>query len=210
MVRNLSFICLMLCLSVKPSSAADLIVAEHLVFAIEPVSGWTVHQADPPEELVRESARHVAHEPAAANASAEQIEMVARMRLTANEAIVYHASSGAHLDIDFSPFDEGASIPRNSTLQSSAEYAARSLAKEKDVTDAVWDVRATEIAGARKTCLLSIKFFKHGRPMVFRGYIGTVERHWFFLYFTAPGEDLQVLREMDSMLASASIRIVKN
>ena len=209
MPRNLLLACLLLCLSTFPSAAADWTVAERLVFTIDPVSGWTVHQTGPPEALVKDTARHVAHEPAAAKATPEQIELVARNRLAANEVIVFHASSGAHLDVDFSPFDEGASVPGPGALKSSAEHAARSLAKEKDVTDATWDVRATEIAGARNTYLLLAKFLKHGRPMVFRGYIGTVERHWFFLYFTAPGDDSQLLREMESMLATASIRIVE-
>jgi len=209
MPRNLLLACLFLCLSASPSGATDLSVAEHLVFTIDPISGWTVHPAVPPEALVKETARHVAHEPAAANATPEQIQAVARKRLTANEAFIFHASSGAHLDIDFSPFDKGASAPQPGALKSSAEHAARSLANEKDVSDAVWDIRTAEIAGARRTYLLSANFLKHGRPMVFRGYIGTVESYWFFLYFTAPGDDPLVLREMESMLANASIRIVE-
>jgi len=123
--------------------------------------------------------------------------------------IVYHASSGAHLDIDLSPLDEGAAAPNSRTLKKSAEYAARSLTEEADVTDVVWDVRVVEINGAKDTYLLSVKFIKHGAPMVFRGYVGTVERHWFYLYFTAPGGNPQVLQEMESMLSNASIRIVE-
>ena len=46
---------------------------------------------EPPEELVKEAALHVAHEPAAAKASAEQIEKVTRKRMAANEAFIYHA-----------------------------------------------------------------------------------------------------------------------
>jgi len=208
MLRSLTLAGLLLCLPIFPADAADLTVAENLVFVIEPVSGWTVHTAGPPEALVKETARHVAHEPAAVKATAEQIEIVARNRLAANEAIVFHATSGAHLNIDFSPFDERDSVPGPDTLKSSAEHAARSLANEKDVTDAAWDVKETEIAGARKTYLLSAKFLQHARPMIFRGYIGTVERHWFFLYFTAPRDDPRVLQEMSSMLANASIRVV--
>src|SRR5210317_1433539 len=139
MPRNLLLACLLLCLSAFPSAAADLTVAEHLVFTIDPVSGWTVHPAGPPEALVKETARHVAHEPAAAKATPEEIEMVARNRLKANEAIVYHASSGAHLNIDFSQFDAGASAPGTAALKKSAKHAGLSLANEKDVTDATWD-----------------------------------------------------------------------
>jgi len=200
---------LWLYLSTFPLAAANLTVAENLVFSVDPVSGWTVHAAGPPEALVKEAARHLAHEPAAAKATVEQIEIVARKRLTANEAFLFHASSGAHLDIDFSPFDEGDSIPVSGALKSSAEHAARSLAQEKDVTDAVWNVRPAEVDGARNAYLLSVKFIKHGHPMIFRGYVGTVERHWFFLYFTAPGGHSQILSEMESMLGNASISIVE-
>jgi hypothetical protein len=209
MFRSLLLAVLMSALFAASTNAVGLTVAKNLVFTLDPVDGWTVHSADPPEALVKETARHLAHEPAAANATPEQIEIVARKRLAANEAIVYHASSGAHLDIDFSPLDEGASAPNSGTLNSSAEYAARSLVKESDVTDAVWDVRAVKFDGAEDTSLLSVKFLKHGAPMVFRGYIGTVARYWFFLYFTAPGDNQQVLQEMESMLAKASIRIVE-
>ena len=205
----LLFAGLFLCLSPSPSTAASLTVAEQLILNIDPLSGWTVHLADPPEELVRELARHVAHEPAAARATPEQVQMVARARLMANQAIVYHASSGAHLDVDFSPFDEGAGPPGPGALKNSAEHAARSLANEKDVTDAAWDVRPADIDGAGEVYLLSAKYRQHGRSMIFRGYVGTVERHWFFLYFTAPGDNPQVLAEMESMLAGASIRIVE-
>ena len=209
MFRSLLIAGLMLPLLTAFSGAAGLAVTKDLVFTIDPVDGWTVHLADPPEALVEETARHLAHEPAAAKATPEQIKIVARKRLASNEVIVYHASSGAHLDIDFSPLDEGTSAPNSRTLKKSAEYAAHSLAEEDDVTDAVWDVRVVEIDGARDTHLLSVKFMKHGAPMVFRGYVGTVERHWFFLYFTAPGDKPQVLQEMESMLSNASIRIVE-
>ena len=209
MFRNLLIAVLMLPLFAASSGAVGLPVAKGLVFALDPVGGWTVHSADPPEALVKETARHVAHEPAAAKATPEQIEIVARKRLASNEAIVYHPSSGAHLNIDFSPLDEGASAPNSRTLKKSAEYAARSLANENDVTDAIWDIRAVKFDGASDTYLLSVKFLRHGAPMVFQGYVGTVQRHWFFLYFTAPGDDLQVLQEMESMLANASIRIVE-
>lgn len=209
MFRCQLLVTLLLCLFVSSSKAAELAVAENLVFTIAPVSGWTVHLADPPEALVKEAAIHLAHDPAAAKATPKQVEAVARKRLAVNEAIIYHAPSGAHLDIDFSPLEVGGSAPDSKTLKTSAEYAAQSLANEDDVANAEWDVRAADIAGAGETWLLAANFLKHGQPMVFRGYVGTVEGHWFFLYFTAPEDDPQVLREMESMLANASIRIVK-
>ena len=209
MFRCSLLVTLLFCLFTASSSAAGLIVAENLIFSIDPVSGWTVYLDNPPEALVREVARHLAHEPAAARATPEQIELAARKRLAANEAIVYHASSGAHLDIDFSPLDEGSAAPKPKTVKASAEYAAQSLANENDVTNAEWHVRAAEIAGAGETYLLAAKFLKHDQPMVFRGYVGTVAGHWFFLYFTAPEDEPQALKEMESMLANTSIRIVE-
>jgi hypothetical protein len=209
MFRCQLLVTLLLCLFAASSGAAELAVAENLIFTIDPVSGWTVHLADPPEALVKEAAIHLAHDPAAAKATPGQIEAVARKRLAANEAILYHASSGAHLDIDFSPLDEGAPAPGSKTLKTSAEYAAQSLANEDDVTNAEWHIKAAEIAGAGETWLLAAKFLKHDQPMVFRGYVGTVEGYWFFLYFTAPEDDPQVLREMELMLANASILTVR-
>ena len=208
MFRSLLLAVLVSSLFAASSVAGGVTVAKDLIFTLDPVDGWTVYQADPPEALVQEMARHIAHEPAAAKATPEQIETVARKRLAANEAIVYHASSGAHLDIDFSPLDEGASAPSSGALKNSTEYAARSLAIENDVSDAIWDVRAVKFDGAGDTYLLSVKFLKHGVPMIFRGYVGTVERYWFFLYFTAPEGAPRILQEMESMLANASIRIV--
>ena len=77
------------------------------------------------------------------------------------------------------------------------------------MTNAEWHVRAAEIAGAGETYLLAAKFLKHDQPMVFRGYVGTVAGHWFFLYFTTPEDEPQALKEMESMLANTSIRIVE-
>jgi hypothetical protein len=129
-----------------PSHATEIVVAENLRLDINLSQGWTLHLT-PPEELVKEAARHVAHESAAANATPAQIDAVARKRMAANEAFIYHAASGAHLDIDFSPLGPGASVPGAQTLRSSAEYAARSLDGEDDVAGLVWDVGPVNIGG---------------------------------------------------------------
>jgi len=187
-----------------PAHAAEIAVAEKLVFEIDLSAGWTLH-AEPPETLVKEAASHVAHEPAAVNATAEQIEKVARKRMTANEAFIYHAASGAHLDIDFSPLEQGASAPSTRTLRNSAEYAAQSLEGEEDVKDLVWEVTSVSIDGAAETFLLSAGYLQHDQPMSFLGYIGYAEGYWFFLYFTAPGKSAATLQEMQTMLDRASI-----
>jgi len=204
MLRYLFVLTLAVNLLALPVHAAEIAVAEKLVFEIDLSAGWTLH-AEPPESLVKEAASHVAHEPAAANATAEQIERVARKRMTANEAFIYHAASGAHLDIDFSPLEQGASAPSTRTLRNSAEYAAQSLEGEDDVTELVWDVTSVKIAGAAETFLLSAGYLQHDQPMSFLGYIGYAEGYWFFLYFTTPGKSPATLQEMQSMLDRASI-----
>lgn len=188
-----------------PAHAVEVSVTETLQVDIPLSEGWTLH-LEPPDALVKEMAVHVAHEPAAANATTEQIETVARKRMATNEAFVYHAASGAHLDIDFSPRDQGRSAPSASTLRSSAEFAAQSLEGEGDIAGLVYDVTATTINGVDDTFLLSASYLQHDHPMTFRGYIGYVENYWFFLYFTAPGRDSEALQEMQSMLAHLSIR----
>lgn len=188
--------------------AVEIVVADNLVLSLNLSDGWILH-LEAPDELVQEMAAHVAHEPAAANATAEQIEKVTRKRLAANEAFVYHAASGAHLDIDFSPLEQGGSAPSSATLRSSAEFAAQSLEAEDDVTDMVWNVSSAKINGSVETFLLSAGYLQHDRPMNFRGYIGYVRQYWFFLYFTAPDSEPEVLQDMQAMLEDARIRSVE-
>jgi hypothetical protein len=205
--------CLSLCLvfwfASSAAIAADVQVTETLVFSVDLKTGWSLHLDDPPAPLVKEIASHIAHEPAAANATEEQIERVARKRLLANEAILYHAESGAHLDIDFSPLSEGEKEPTSRTLKNSAKYAAESLSSEEDIEDVDWEVSSVTINGARETYLLSANYLQHDHPMTFLGYIGFVADSWFFLYFTAPGKDPVTLTEVKEMLAKASVRQVE-
>jgi hypothetical protein len=205
MIRPILLFMLALSLLALPAHAAEIAVTENLILDINLSAGWVLH-LEPPEALVKEAASHVAHEAAAANATVEQIEKVARKRMTANEAFIYHARSRAHLDIDFSPLEQGESAPSTQTLRNSAEYAAQSLEGEDDVADMVWKVTSVKVNGAAETFLLSANYLQHDRPMTFLGYIGYVEEHWFFLYFTAPGRDSDVLQEMQAMLEHVSIR----
>ncbi len=199
-------LCLFLSLGASHAIAADISVTDSLVFSIKIADGWSLHIDDPPEELVKESASHIAHEPAAANATQEQILKVARNRLMANEAIIYHAETGAHLDIDFSPLEEGEREPGSRNIKNSAKYAAESLASEEDIEDVVSEVTEAKIAGAKETYLLTAKYLQHGHPMTFLGYIGFVADSWFFLYFTAPGDDPASLDDMSEMIKNATVR----
>jgi hypothetical protein len=205
MIRYAFVLSLVVSLLVLPSHAAEIAVTKNLVVEINLSEGWTLH-LEPPDALVKEMALHVAHEPAAANATAEQIEKVTRKRMEANEATVYHAASGAHLDIDFSALDQGQSAPGSQTLRNSAKYAAQSLEGEEDVADVVWEVTEIKINGAREAFQLAADYKKHDSPVKFIGIIGYVEGYWFFLYYTGPGKDSATFGEMQTMLEQLVIR----
>jgi hypothetical protein len=188
-----------------PVTAAELVISEGLFVEIPLREGWTLH-LEPPEALVIEMAAHVAHEPAAANASAAQIEKVTRNRMAANEAFVYHAASGAHLEIDFSPLEQGASAPSTKTLRTSAEYAAQSLEGEEGVSNVAWDVIPVKIQGAREAFQLVADYQQHDLPVKFVGTIGYVEGYWLFLYFTDPSQKPEVFEQMQEMLGKLVVR----
>lgn len=196
-----------LVISVLPFTvvAAEIAVSEELVVEIPLREGWALH-LEPPAALVKEMAAHVAHEPAAANASAAQVEKVTRKRLAANEAFIYHAASGAHLEIDFSPLGQGDSAPSRTTLRTSAEYAAQSLESEDDVSHVVWEVRPVAVNGVREAFQLVADYLKHDLPVKFVGTIGYVEGYWFFLYFTDPSQSPEVFEQMQGMLAELVVR----
>lgn len=187
-----------------PGHGAEIAVAESWILDINLGAGWTLSRVAP-ETLVEETARQIAHEPAAANATAEQVESVARRRLAANEAFVYHAASGAYLTIDFSPLEAGEAAPDSSTLRNSARMAAESLMGEGDVAAVVWDVTPCKVAGARDAFLLAADYRQHGHPMKFLGIIGYVEGYWFFLYYTDPGRDPAAFGEMQGMLEKVAV-----
>ena len=198
-------VCLAAILLALPAYAVEIAVTEKLVFEINLSDGWTLH-LEPPDALVKEMAIHVAHEPAAANATAEQIETVARKRLTANEAIVYHAASGAYLLVDFSPLDAGKSAPSAKTLRNSARYAADSLTSEDDVTDVVWEVTPRAVQGAGEAFQLAADYKQHDLTMKFLGIVGYAEGYWFFLYYTDPLKVAGTYAEMQAMLEQAVVR----
>ena len=188
-----------------PVTAAELVISEDLFVEIPLREGWTLH-LEPPEALVLEMAAHVAHEPAAANASAAQIEKVTRKRMAANEAFVYHAASGARLEIDFSPLEQGASAPSTKTLRTSAEYAAQSLEGEEGVSNVAWEVIPVKIQGARDAFQLVADYQRHDLPVKFVGTIGYVEGYWLFLYFTDPSQKPEVFEQMQEMLGKLVVR----
>jgi hypothetical protein len=194
-----------LSLMALPCHAVEINVSETLVLGINVLEGWTLY-LDPPDALVKETARHVAHQPAAATATIEQIENAARKLLAANEAFVYHAASGAHLDIDFSPLDPGASAPTSKGLHNSADFAAESLAREEAVTDVVSAVSPFEIDGVREAFQLAAEYTQHHLPMKFLGIIGYVDDYMFYLYYTDPGKDPAVFDEMQDMLGTVTVR----
>ena len=163
--------------------------------------------------LVEEMAEHIAHEAEAqgASPSREQILDVARKRLAANEAILYHDASGAHLYIDFSALDPGQKPPSSKTLRNSAKYAAQSLVGEEGVSDVDWEVSAIKVQGAREAFLLAADYRHHDDPVRFLGVIGFAgSDQWFFFYYTdylrAPG----TFGQMQDILDQAVIRPAGN
>ena len=190
-----------------PCYAAEITVSETLVLEINLAEGWSLY-LDPPEALLEETTRQIAHEPAAANATAEQIESVARRRLAANEAFVYHTASGAYLTIDFSPLELGEAAPSSSNLRNSARSAAKSLAGEEEVADVASDVTPCTVSGTRAAFQLAADYRQHGHPMKFLGIIGYVEGYWFYLYYTDPGRDPAAFGEMRAMLEKVAVRQV--
>jgi hypothetical protein len=199
MIRFAFLLALAMSLLIAPAFAEELVISENLTVEMALDEGWALH-LEPPAALVKEMATHVAHEAAAANASASQIEKVTRKRLAANEGFVYHAASGAHLEIDFSPLAQGASAPSSKTLRTSAEYAAQSLEGEDDVSDVVWEVSPVKVQGAREAFQLVADYQQHDLPVKFVGTIGYVGGYWFFLYFTDPSQNPEVFAEMQKML----------
>ncbi|MBW2690444.1 MAG: hypothetical protein JRC99_11000 [Deltaproteobacteria bacterium] len=75
MIRFVFVLSLVVGLFTVPAHAVEIAVADNLVVEINLSEGWTLH-LEPPDALVKEMAVHVAHEPAAANATAEQIEKI--------------------------------------------------------------------------------------------------------------------------------------
>lgn len=209
MVRFGFLFILVWCMLALPVRAVEIAVTDDLVVEVDLRQGWTLH-LEPPEALVKEMAVHVAHEPAAAKATAEQVERVVRKRMAANEAIVYHAASGACLYIDFSALDPGQSAPGAKTLRNSAEYAAESLASEEDVAGVKWQVTPYEVNGADDAFLLVADYLQHDQPMKFHGVIGYTDGFWFYFYYTDPGKDPAALAQMTAMLKQLTVRSLKH
>lgn len=205
MIRSVFLLWLAVILLASPGFSAEIAVTDKLVVDIDLVDGWDLY-LEPPDALVKEMATHIAHEPAAANATPGQIETVARKRLADNEATVYHAASGAYLLIDFSPLEPGRSAPKARTLRNSAEYAAQSLEGEDDVTAVVWTVDSVKVRGAPEAFQLVADYKKHELPVKFVGIIGYLEGYWFFLYYTDPSHDPAVFGQMQGMLETLVVR----
>jgi hypothetical protein len=187
--------------------ADEIAVGEGLVLKMSLPAGWALH-TEAPEPLVLETAEHIEHEAEAAgkHPTEEQILRVARKRLAANEAIAYHAASGSHLDIDFSPLESDEKPPGSKVLKTSAKYAVQSLEGEEGVSQVKSNVSSAKISGSENAYRLDATYRHHDEPATFIGVIGYAERHWFFLYFTAPGQQADALQTIEELLKSLEIR----
>lgn len=199
---------IILLLTVPGLAAAESIsVGDKLLLDLTLPEGWTIH-TKAPTALLDEIAEHVEHEAEAAGAqpTRERIYEIAEKRLGANEAIVYHAASGAHLDIDFSPLEADEKAPSDKALKLSAEYASQSLEGDEGVSAVRSQVEPAEVTGARAAFRLTADYKHHEHEMKFLGLIGFAADHWFYLYYTDPQKVEQTYAEMQAIMTSARIR----
>jgi len=159
---------LLLILSPTLSSAADIVVGDGLILTLEPADGWVVHSSAP-EALVGEIAEHIAHESEAQgyHPTPDEVHQAALKRLAANEAIVYHAASNSHIDIDFSPISLKEKAPQLKTLKGSAGYAVQSLEGEEGVSGLQHTIRVVDVAGAGEAARLEAKYLHHDQTVTF-------------------------------------------
>lgn len=190
-----------------PLSASEVVVGDGLVLSLQAPDGWAVF-TEAPEALIRQVAEHVAHEAEAQgyHPTPDQAHDAAVKRLAANEAIVYHAASNSHIDIDFSPVGPKEKAPLLKTLLGSAEYALQSLESEEGVSGLQHTIRAVSVAGAGEAARLEANYKHHDETVRFIGVIGYVDRAWFFLYATVFGGDQATLRGAEAILGSVEIR----
>lgn len=206
-MRTLTTAIVTFLLFTAPALAAQVDVGGGLALGISLKGNWTL-ALEPPQALVAEAAEHMAHDAAAKGASPtkEQLMQAARQRLAANQAIIYHATEPAHLDIDFSPLDPGQKPPSSKVLENSARYAGESLSDEDELSEIVWEVAPQKIRGARDAYALTAEYRQHGEPVRFLGVIGFAGGQWFFLYYTDRSQKPEVYREMQEMIDSVVIR----
>lgn len=198
---------LLLAFHVSPLAAEEIVVDGGYVVSLKPAEGWVVYTSAP-EPLIEEIAEHVEHESMAQgyHPSPDQLREAALKRLDANEAIVYHAASKSHLDIDFSPIGPKEMAPNLKTLKGSAGYALQSLEGEEGVSGLKHEIRVVNVAGAGEAARLEASYKHHDESVNFIGIIGYVDRAWFFVYATVFGEDPTLLREAQLILGSVEIR----
>ncbi|MBW2478198.1 MAG: hypothetical protein JRE63_12835 [Deltaproteobacteria bacterium] len=191
---------------VQPVLSEEITVGSALTLTLDLPTGWTIYN-EAPEALIVEVAEHVEHEAEAQgkSPSQEQILEVAKKRLAANEAIVYHASSGSHLDIDFSPLEENETPPSSKLLKQSAEFAVQSLEGEEGVSGVEHRISPFTIPGSSNAFRIDADYRHHDEPVRFSGIIGYAERHWYFFYFTAPGKDADAVRTFEDLIKSFTI-----
>ena len=190
-----------------PALADEIAVGEGLVLSLTLPAGWTLH-SKAPEVLVHEIAKHIAHEANAMGKHPSQAQTLqaARKRLAANEAIAYHAASGSHLDLDFSPLGDRERPPSTKQLRQSAEFAVQSLEGETEVSNVESAITEARVHGSAHAYRLTATYQQHEQPVTFIGLIGYAQRHWFFFYFTAPGQEPEALQTIEGLLASLQIK----
>lgn len=206
-MRTFLTIMILIGLACGPAFAAEQItVSPKSVVELTLPTGWTLPQ-EPPAEIIEEMAEHLGHDAEAKghHPSKEELTSMARKRLAANEAIVFHQATGAHLTIDFSPLHDDESPPGATTVKTSAEYALQSLETEEGVSKFTGSQHDIRIAGAKHASRIDASYMHHEEVVDFTGVVGYAAENWFFLYFTNPGRDKKVHQEFETMLGGLKI-----
>lgn len=190
-----------------PARADSLNMPAGLVLNLSlPGPRWVL-STEVPEILVPEMVEHLEHEMQAQgrSLSKQELETLARKRLSQNEAFVHNPKSGAVLLIDFSPLEKGEEAPADKTVAYSARYAAESMEQEEGATEVVHSSGEAFVQGARTAHSLSVNYRHHGEPTRFYGIVGFAPPSWFFLYYTDHLRDPADQAEMDAILKSIRI-----
>lgn len=168
--------------------------------------GWQAPEV-PPTDLLEEVALHIGHEARiqGKNPSQSQLLKAAAQRLSANELLLYHPSSGAWISFDFSLLRKDEAAPEAKTLELSAGYALESLRNEEGVSDLQATQQDAQMASAPGTRRITTSYWHHDTRTGFNGLIGYLPGEWFFIYATSYPDKTVLRSQIDALFDSLQI-----
>lgn len=166
-------------------------------------NSWQAPEA-PPADLLEEVALHIGHEARiqGKNPSQSQLLKAAAQRLSSNEILLYHPSSGAWISFDFSLLRKDEATPDAKTLELSARYALESLQNEEGVSDLQASQRDAQLTGAPGTRRITTSYRHHDTLTGFNGLIGYLPGEWFFIYATSYPDKAGLRSQIDALFDS--------